>query len=145
MEIVKWMKQPVRSVKPLDSIQHAREVMAQHRINQLPVVAGGRLVGIVSDRDLRDAFPSVLSDPSRRPVPDPESVPVESVMTQKVFTLGPHDGVMAAAALMRRERIGALPIVEGTRLVGILARSDLLEAFIRREALVESAKAAGER
>lgn len=145
MEIVKWMKQPVRSVKPLDSIQHAREVMAQHRINQLPVVAGGRLVGIVSDRDLRDAFPSVLSDPSSRPGPDPEAVPVESVMTQNVFTLGPHDGVVAAAALMRRERIGALPIVEGTRLVGILARSDLLEAFMGLEALVESAKAAGER
>jgi acetoin utilization protein AcuB len=145
MEILKWMKQPVRSVKPLDSIHHAREVMAQHRINQLPVVAGGRLVGIVSDRDLRDAFPSVLSDPSSRPTPDPHNVPVESVMTQNVFTLGPHDGLIAAAALMRRERIGAIPIVEGTRLVGILARSDLLEAFMGLEALAESTKAAGER
>jgi acetoin utilization protein AcuB len=56
MEIAKWMKHPVRSVKPLDSIWHAREVMTEHRINQLPVLANGRLVGVVSDRDLRDAF-----------------------------------------------------------------------------------------
>ena len=132
MEIAKWMKHPVRSVKPLDSIQHAREVMAEHRINQLPVLANGHLVGVVSDRDLRDAFPSVLAEPTH-PAPDPKQVMVESVMTRNVFTLTAHDSVTAAAILMRRERIGALPIVDGARLVGILARSDLLQALISLE------------
>jgi acetoin utilization protein AcuB len=134
MEIVRWMKHPVQSVKPYDSIQHARHVMEEHRINQLPVVAGGRVVGIVSDRDLRDAFPSVLGDLTRKPTPDPAVVPVESVMTRNVLALGPHDTMIAAARLMRRERVGAVPIVDGTRLVGILARSDLLDAFVALDA-----------
>jgi acetoin utilization protein AcuB len=128
------MKHPVHSVKPLDSIQHARRVMEEHRVNQLPVVTGGRVVGIVTDRDLRDAFPSVFTSPARPPTPDPERITVESVMTPNVITLGPRDGMMTAASLMRRERIGAIPIVDGTRLVGILARSDVLEAFVSLEA-----------
>lgn len=143
MEIAKWMKHPVWSVKPLDSIHHARELMEEHRINQLPVMVGGRLVGIVTDRDLRDAFPSVLADPARRSTPDPQHVTVEAVMTQNVLTLAPGDSMIAAASLMRRERIGALPIVAGTRLVGMLTRSDLLEALVGLDTLVESKGGAG--
>src|SRR3990172_12459168 len=60
MRIAAWMKHPVVTVKPHDSAQHAREVMEKHRINQLPVVIDDRLVGIVTDRDLRDASPSVF-------------------------------------------------------------------------------------
>src|SRR5262249_34689279 len=54
------MKRPVLTVKPRDSIAHARAIMEEHRVNQLPVVVDDRLVGIVTDRDLRDAFPSVF-------------------------------------------------------------------------------------
>ncbi len=136
MEIEKWMKQPVHCVKPLDSIQHARDIMETHRINQLPVVAGNRVVGIITDRDLRAAFPSVFDSPplgSHKPrtsTTDPKAVTVEMVMTPNVLTLTPHDSMAEAARLMRRERVGAVPIVEGTRLVGILARSDVLDAFV---------------
>jgi predicted transcriptional regulator len=48
MEVRRWMKTPVHATKPLDSIAHARELMERHRINQLPVVVDGRLVGIVT-------------------------------------------------------------------------------------------------
>ena len=145
MEIAKWMKHPVRFVKPLDSILHARELMEAHRINQLPVLVGGRIVGIITDRDLRDAFPSVLADPSRRDALDPHHVTVEAVMTQNVLTLAPGDSLIAAASLMRRERIGAIPIVDGTHLVGMLTRSDLLEALVGLDALLESGSGAGKR
>ena len=138
MKIANWMKHPVHCVKPLDSISHARELMEAHRVNQLPVVSVGRLVGIVTDRDLRDAFPSVLGDPMARPVPDPGKVTVESVMTQNVFTLTPEDSLAVAASVMRRERVGALPIIDGGRVVGILARSDALEALISLDALLDS-------
>ena len=60
MNIAKWMGHPVHAVKPRDTIRRARELMAEHRVNQLPVVVDGRIVGIVTDRDLRDAFPSVF-------------------------------------------------------------------------------------
>lgn len=131
MLIENWMKRQVHTVKPHDSIRHARKLMEEHRVNQLPVVAGGQLVGIVTDRDLRDAFPSVLEHHRRRLGADanPDTVPVEDLMSRNVLTLGPQDTFEDAAALMRRERIGAVPIVDGHRLVGIVARSDVLEAF----------------
>jgi acetoin utilization protein AcuB len=137
MQIQQWMKHPVHCVKPLDSIQHAREIMEMHRINQLPVLAGGHVAGIITDRDLRAAYPSVFDAPALGARPsrvsatsNPGEVTVERVMTENVLTLTPHDSVSEAARLMRRERVGAIPIVENNRLVGILARSDVLDAFV---------------
>jgi acetoin utilization protein AcuB len=136
MTITAWMKHSVITVKPHDSARHAREVMEQHRINQLPVVVDDRLVGILTDRDLRDAFPSVFesAEPfarrTRRSGADPAAIPVEDVMTPTVLTLAPAASLADAARLMRRERIGAIPIVDRGRLVGILSRSDVLDAFV---------------
>lgn len=149
MLIEDWMRHPVHTVKPLDSIAHARAQMTRHRVNQLPVVRDAHLVGIVTDRDLRDAFPSVFDEVERQieqdeaaaqPAsrrrrahahgPTPESVPVEMVMTQAVVSLAPGESVEDAASLMRRQRIGAVPIAEQGRLVGILTRSDILDAFL---------------
>ena len=134
MKIEAWMKRPVFTVKPRDSVRHARELMEEHRINQLLVVVDGRLAGIVTDRDLRDAFPSVLEAlQPRRPRAkgtDPAAFPVEDVMTRNVVTLAPQALVADAARVMRRERIGAVPIVDHGRVVGILTRSDILDAFV---------------
>ena len=66
MLVKEWMSRSLHVVKPHDSVRHAREILEQYRINQLPVVQRDRLVGIVTDRDLRDAFPSVLDRPSSR-------------------------------------------------------------------------------
>jgi acetoin utilization protein AcuB len=136
MKIAARMKHSVITVKPLDSARHAREVMEKHRINQLPVVLDDRLVGIVTDRDLRDAFPSVFDSEERlgrlprKYGADPATIPVEDVMTSTVLTLAPSASIADAARLMRRERIGAIPIVDGGRLMGILSRSDVLDAFV---------------
>lgn len=126
------MSSPVRTVKPLDSVSHARAVMAEARINQLPVTIDGTLVGIVTDRDLRDAFPSVFDEASKRrqAASSPDRVTVESVMSSEPLVLGPDEPLARAVALMRRERVGAVPIVEDGRLVGILTRSDVLDAYL---------------
>jgi acetoin utilization protein AcuB len=139
MTVAQWMKHPVVTAKPLDSLLHAREIMGEHRINQLPVMVDGHVVGIVTDRDLRDAFPSVFEsvpEPTHRwrarkadPGADPAAIPVEDVMTQNVLTLSPQASVVEAVHVLRRERIGAIPIVDGGRMVGILTRSDLLDAL----------------
>ena len=136
MEVRRWMKHPVHSVKPLDSIQHARELMEKYRVNQLPVVVDGGLVGIVTDRDLRDAFHSVFDSASlqrRKPAvgaTDPRTVAVENVMTPHVSTVSPGTPAGDAVRLMRKQRVGAIPVVEGNRVVGILTRSDVLDAFL---------------
>lgn len=135
MLIEQWMTRRVHIVKPRDSIRHAREIMETNRVNQLPVVVDQRVVGIITDRDLRDAYPSVFdAEPKRRPrsagaVADPDQIAVETVMTPNVVTLGPQDSVVEAARRMRRERIGAIPIADKGHLVGIIARSDILDAF----------------
>jgi acetoin utilization protein AcuB len=134
MRVRSWMKHPVVGVNPRDSAAHARVLMAQHRVNQLPVFEGTQLVGIVTDRDLRDAFPSLAETVvrSRRRLPeggDPSAIPVENVMTHKVLTVEPETPLDDAARLLRRERIGALPVVSAGRVVGIVTRSDLLEAL----------------
>ncbi len=130
------MNSPVHTVKPRDSVAHARELLERYRVNQLPVVVDGALVGIVTDRDLRNASPSAAEqaaadlgqiDPS---LIDPSKITVDSVMTEKVFFLGPDDTVEDAVRIMRRERFGAIPVVEHNRVVGILTRSDVLDAFL---------------
>ena len=134
----RWMTAQLHTVKPLDSLSHARALLEEHRINQLPVVKDGMLVGIVTDRDLRDAFNAVTTSAhlagTVEPVPQtPDKIPVEAVMTRNVMTLVPNSTVITAAELMRRERIGSVPIVDGQTLAGIVTRSDILEAFVWRE------------
>jgi acetoin utilization protein AcuB len=134
MRVCTWMKHPVVSVMPWDSAARARALMEQHRFNQLPVLQGPRLVGIVTDRDLRDAFPSLAETAisSRRRPPtgsEPSAIPVEDVMTADVLTVEPDTPLDDAARLLRSERIGALPVVSAGRVVGIVTRSDLLEAL----------------
>jgi acetoin utilization protein AcuB len=132
------MTTKVHTVKPLDSVAHARALIEEHRINQLPVLKDGVLVGIVTDRDLRDALNAVTTSANEagmtEPAPDsPERIPVEAVMTSQAMTLSPKSSMVAAADLICRERIGSLPIVDGGRLVGIITRSDILKAFVARE------------
>lgn len=133
--IREWMTQPVHCLKPLDSVHHARELMEKYRINQMPVVLNGDVVGIVTDRDVRDASPSVFDPEPRRKskthdTSDPKAIPVEGIMSPGVLLLGPGESIVEAARIMARERFGSIPIIENGRLIGILTRSDLLRALV---------------
>jgi acetoin utilization protein AcuB len=127
-----WMRAHPLVVRPKDSIERARALCEEHRINQLPVVQNKTLVGIITDRDLRDAFPSVAEqarDPHRAHTETAGTL-VADVMSPQVLTVDATDTVEHAAGVMQDERIGALPVVHGGELVGILARSDLLRALV---------------
>jgi acetoin utilization protein AcuB len=110
------MSAKVTTIGPGHSITTARKLLQQENIHHLPVVAKGKLVGIVTDRDLRSA-PSTAST-------------VESIMQRDVITIPVESYMDHAAQLMRRHRIGALPVIEKNRLVGILTASDVLDAFV---------------
>jgi acetoin utilization protein AcuB len=117
-------------------VAHARSLLERHRINQLAVVVDGALVGIVTDRDLRNASPSAAEQAAadlgriEPAMADPTGTMVESVMTEQVFSLGPDDTLEDAVRVMRRERFGAIPVVERGRVAGMLTRSDILDAFM---------------
>lgn len=135
MLVSDWMTHPVHCVKPHDTAYHARELIEEHRINQLPVTVGSELVGIVTDRDLRDAFPSVFESAAEGATHgsgyvEPDKIQIETIMTRNVVSVGPATSLADAARTMREERIGALPVLDDGRLVGVVARSDIIRAFI---------------
>lgn len=116
------------AVAPSASVLTARRLMARHGIRHLPVVVGGTLVGIVSDRDLRvgdkalaDALTTLRSD-----LVSGRYRAVEAVMTRPVQTIEPDAAINEAAHRMRTLKISALPVVADGRLVGILSTDDLL-------------------
>lgn len=127
-----WMTESVLAVETFDSIAIARQLMAKHRVNQLPVMDNDNLVGIVTDRDIRDAYPtSLMIDRTEEIDRFADKVTVETVMTHDVFIVRPDTSLMTAVALLRRHRIGSLPVMKDKNLVGIITRSDILDFVLR--------------
>lgn len=128
IRVADWMTESVLAVETFDSIGVARRLMAKHRINQLPVLDHDVLVGIVTDRDLRDAYPtSMMINRGKAIDRFADSVTVEEVMSHNVFTVRPDTPLKRAVGLLRRHRIGSLPVVKNKNLVGIITRSDILD------------------
>ncbi len=116
------------TVSPDVHLRQALDQMQSLRIRHLPVIREGRLVGVVTWTDiLRVALPSPGSGRSPGSLPD---LTVSEVMTREVITIGPEAPVEEAAALMRRNRIGCLPVVEQDQVVGIVTKSDLFDALV---------------
>jgi acetoin utilization protein AcuB len=141
MRVDSWMTRAPLTVAPHDSLRRAREIMAKHRINQLPVVVNARLVGILTDRDIRDAYPSSLRMMRGQDIDAfADSYTVEEVMTYNVTTVTTNTTLREAAQRLRKQRFGALPVVEQGTLVGIISRSDLLDAALAGVRLDENAE-----
>lgn len=139
MDVSKWMTKSLITIKPKDSLRHARERLAKYRINQLPVVLEDRLVGIVTDRDVRDAYPSSLRLFYGKDIDEfGDSHTVEEVMTYNVITVNPQTSLREAAQRLRRQRFGALPVVDtDNKIVGIITRSDVLDAMLAEDVAKE--------
>jgi CBS-domain-containing membrane protein len=131
--VADWMSEAVLAVETFDSINVARQLMAKHRINQLPVLENDELVGIVTDRDIRDAYPTSMAINRGEAIDRfAETITVEEVMSQNVLTVEPETSLAAAVELLRKQRIGSLPVVKKHKLVGIITRSDILD-FVRSQ------------
>lgn len=133
IRVTDWMTDAVLAVETFDSIAIARQLMAKHRINQLPVLDNDRLIGIVTDRDIRDAYPtSMMIDRAEEIDRFAEKITVEAVMTHDVFIVRPETPLATAVGLLRRHRIGSLPVLKNGKLVGIITRSDILDFVLSR-------------
>lgn len=119
-------------IGPDRPIREALRLMQEGGFRRLPVVEGGRLVGILSDRDLRQAMniPMILREKHYDQYVL-EHVQVGTCMTTDVLVLSPQDPLEKAAKLMRDKKVGGCPVLEDGRLVGMITESDLLGYLIR--------------
>jgi acetoin utilization protein AcuB len=133
MSVRDWMSRRVSTVLPDTRLSEAARLMRARKIRHLPVVqAPGRLVGIVTARDLRQAlFAPGVQDQLDNLLPVLDALVVRDVMTRGVVTVRAAASIREAARLMHERKLGALPVVERNRLVGILTETDVLEAFQR--------------
>jgi CBS domain-containing protein len=132
MKVGALAKRPAITISAKATIADAARVMAERRIGFLPVLDNGRLVGVVSERDLVRAAASGLS-------PDQ---PVEAVMTREVITINFNDDVEAAWALMKSKGIRHLVVLRGDEVYGVVSIRDFLAERIALERIVERSRAA---
>jgi acetoin utilization protein AcuB len=113
-------------------VSEAARLMREARVRHLPVLDGGnRLVGIVTDRDLRQVIldPRLQEQLGAQLADVLESLTVRDIMTWAVITVRPETAIRDAARLLHQRKIGALPVVKNGRLVGILTETDVIRAF----------------
>jgi acetoin utilization protein AcuB len=129
--VKKQMKPNPITVGPQDSFRHAMNLIRQRGIRHLPVVEEGRLVGIVTDRDIRQASPSPATSLEMHELHYLlEKIKVRDIMTTNVVTVAPDTPIEEAARLMLHHRIGSLPVLRRRELVGIITETDILHAFV---------------
>lgn len=127
MRVKDRMRRSLVSVAQSDTLDHALTTLKRFNIRHLPVVKGDRVVGIVSDRDVKKAAPSPFDYPTAEEFRAfTSAVTVKEIMTKEVVTVAPLTPIEEAASLMSHKRIGALPVVQEGRLVGMLTETDVL-------------------
>lgn len=124
------MAQRLITVAPNTPIADALALTRQHRVRHLPVVDSGRLVGIVTDRDIRLAIPPIWADQHDELQEALRTRTVSELMTRELITVHPDMPIEEAGKLLHGHKIGCVPVKDGDMLVGILTEGDVLKAFV---------------
>jgi len=107
----------VRTCEPDATVVDVAKVMAKEDVGPIPVVEGGRLVGLVTDRDL---VVRVLAEGK-----DPKTTKVGEIASRDLVTVSPDEDLDQALKLLAQHQVRRLPVVEGDRVVGIVAQADV--------------------
>ncbi|MBU0484197.1 MAG: CBS domain-containing protein [Proteobacteria bacterium] len=133
MFVTNFMTEPVHTVGPEASLSQVKELFGQRKFRHLPIVdQSGRLIGMLTDRDLRSAYPSGLMDENEKKayLKRFKEMKVSQIMTETVAKLTPKSTLDDALLLFDRSRVGALPVVDDQqKVVGIFSIRDLLAAY----------------
>jgi len=142
MTIRELMSGGLITVRRETPVLEARDLMVKERIRHLLVTdTGGALIGIITDRDIRLNLPSRATSLSVWEINHLlTELTVEQVMTQSVITVGPDRPARDAARLMLDHKIGALPVLDEGRLVGIITETDIVRAFVHMTAPLTSGR-----
>ena len=139
MKLGELSAKSVFCVTPEDPVDRAFEIMEEHGIHHLPVLASGQVVGMVSDRDLLVAGMGTDAGDQKKSRKRAEKPPsVAQVLSQPVLTLPPDAPLRSATWLMVKHQIHAIPLVSDERLDGLVTASDLLRGVIASRAISQS-------
>lgn len=128
MIIEEIMNSDVCTLKKENTIEDAVQLMREKRIKHIPIVDGEHhLVGIVTDRDLKECTPSIFYFEEHKDVLKKQ---LGSIMKTEVITGHPLDFVEEVAAIFYENRIGCLPVIKDKRVVGIVTQTDLLHTLV---------------
>lgn len=132
MLVREFMTTEVTSLRETDTLLDATMIFLRSTLRHLPVLRGNQLVGILTERDVKQFTPSVLSGIS----PDEynqlmETTPISRVMTRDPMTVRPDQEAFEAASMLSTRRIGCLPVVENSELKGIITTTDMLRLLVR--------------
>ena len=131
MLVKEWMTESPQTVTSRTPVLEAMQMLRAGGYRRLPVLEGDKVVGIVTDRDLKEATPSRATTLSVYELNYLLSkLTVKEVMSAPAATVAPDDPVERAALLMEERKISGLPVVEGDKLVGIFTITDMLRAFV---------------
>ncbi len=125
------MQKPVITATPAMSLAEVQRVMRDHHIRHIPVVSGKRLVGMITDRDIREASLSPATTLTHGEIAyQMETTPIKTCMTKDVVWASPGFTMVDAAHVLLECKIGCLPVVDNGTLVGIVTDMDCLRAFL---------------
>jgi CBS domain-containing membrane protein len=120
------MGSPV-TLKPDDTLDLANDIISLGRIRHIPVVENGKLIGIISERDLIGAAAGrIFGLKQKSKAALLKSVLIKDIMKKRVVTMAPDTPIKDAAHLMADKKIGCVPVVESGALVGLVTTTDVL-------------------
>ncbi|MRX72730.1 CBS domain-containing protein [Bacillus lacus] len=129
MIVEQIMNKEVKTLKPDHTLEQAIAMMSEKRIRHIPIVSDDDvLVGIISDRDVKEASPSIFQLHNSL---DDLKKPLKKIMKTNVITGHPLDFVEEVSAIFFEHKIGCLPILKQGKIVGIVTESDLLHTFVQ--------------
>jgi len=121
-------REPV-TLGPEESLMRGLEVMRMQKIRRIPIVLADKLIGLLTEGDLKRAEPSTLSESEEDFNRVMEGTPVSRIMINEPITVDPDAPLLEAARTLLSQKFGALPVVSGGRLVGILTDMDLIRCL----------------
>jgi acetoin utilization protein AcuB len=131
MLVKEWMTTDPITVTPETSIMKASQIMKENNVRRMPVVDDkGKVVGIITDRDLKEASPSKATTLDVHELYYLLSeLKVKDIMSRRVITIKPSDTVEKAAVIMLEHKVTGLPVIDGDNLVGVLSQGDVFRVL----------------
>jgi acetoin utilization protein AcuB len=132
MLVREFMTTKVTCLQDTDTLLDASMLFLRSQFRHIPVVQGKQVVGIITERDVKQFVPTHL----RRITPDEynqllETTPLSKVMTRDPITIMPDQSMFEAATILHNKRVGCLPVVENNELVGVISTTDMLRLLVR--------------